>query len=208
MPENYYPFEVKPLPYAYDALEPAINEETMRVHHDRLLKGYVDRLNTVLTAYPRLQRLSLEQMLENPWIIPVSAKVPVMRFGGGVFNHNFFFASLRPANPQNKAVGSLKRAIDRKFGSFEAFRAAFKGEAMAVFGSGWLWLVKDDDNELSLVTTANQDTPISAGYVPLITIDIWEHAYFLQYLNLRDEYIDNWFQVIDWNRAESLYAGT
>ncbi len=205
MAKNEYPFTLIPLPYDDDALEPYINEETMEVHHDRLLKAYVDRLNAVLVAYPQLQELTLTQMLENTAQLPPGVRQAIINFGGGVFNHNFFFESLRPGFYENSPIGSLRLAIDEEFGSYEMFHRVFKEEALSVFGSGWLWLVKKDDGGLLLKRTANQDSPISLGYTPLTVIDVWEHAYFLQYLNLRGDYIDSWFHVIDWAKAEERY---
>ncbi len=207
MTENYYKFNLEPLPYDYSALEPYINTQTMQVHHDRLLKAYVDKLNTTLAAYPKLQRLSLEQMLENTRIIPASVKTSVINFGGGVYNHNFFFNSLRPGTTENTPIGNLGKAIDRKFGSFEEFRKVLKEKSLSVFGSGWMWLTKDYNDNLLLEQTANQNSPISRGHRPIIVIDVWEHAYFLQYLNLRNEYVDNWFNVINWKRADEIYSG-
>jgi len=136
MPKDYYKIDLMPLPYDYTALEPYINTQTMQVHHDRLLKAYVDKLNATLAAYPKLQKLSLEQMLENTYLIPDSARTSVINFGGGVYNHNFFFNSLRPGIAGNIPIGNLGKAIDRKFGSFEEFRKEFKEKALSVFGSG------------------------------------------------------------------------
>lgn len=207
MPENCYRFELPPLPYDYGALEPYINTQTMRVHHDRLQEAYVNKLNTALEDCPQLWGWNLERMLENPCALPVSMRTPVIRFGGGVWNHTFFFRALRPGTGDNRPEGGLGRAIGCKFGSLEAFRAKFKEEAMAVFGSGWMWLVKDCRGELLLEHTANQDSPLTLGHTPLIVVDLWEHAYFLQYLNLRDQYLDSWFSIINWSRAEALYCG-
>jgi len=207
MSENYYRFDLVPLPYEDSALEPYIDTETMRVHHDRLVRAYVEKLNTTLADYPQLQRLSLEQMLQNPCAIPACIRTSVIHFGGGVYNHNFFFASLRPGMAGNAPSGHLGKAIDQRFGAFDAFKKEFKKKAMAVFGSGWMWLVKDRQGRLLLEQTANQNSPLSLGHSPIIVIDVWEHAYFLQYLNLRGEYIDNWFNVINWDRAEEVYTG-
>jgi Fe-Mn family superoxide dismutase len=206
MPENYYPFDLVPLPYAYDALEPFINRQTMQVHHDKLLKAYVDKLNTAVSACPRMQNFSLPYMLSHLCTIPPAYRTQVRRLGGGVWNHNFFFQSLHAENSQNKPTGNLADAIAQEFASCENFKKIFKERAMAVFGSGWLWLVQNCRGNLSLVQTANQDSPISSGLRPLIVIDIWEHAYFLQYLNRRDEYIENWFHVIDWQKANQAYG--
>ena len=205
MPENGYKYELKPLPYDYDALEPFINAQTMQVHHDRLLKAYVDKLNATLETRQRLQKLTLDFMLRNTGIIPADARTNVINFGGGVSNHNFFFASLRPGIAENVPMGTLGKAINKQFGSFEKFRVIFKQKAMSVFGSGWMWLVKGRGGELFLTQTANQNSPLSMRLYPLIVVDVWEHAYFLQYLNLRDKYIDNWFNVINWDKANELY---
>lgn len=206
MSNDCYKLELQPLPYGYDALEPYINTQTMQIHHDRLLKAYVDRTNEILADCPRLQGMPLGQILCNLGTVPANIRTSVTNFGGGVWNHNFFFLSLRPGENTNLPVGALETAIENKFGSFEKFKALFTEHAMAVFGSGWLWLVKDHRNNLSVMKTANQDSPISFGYTPLITIDIWEHAYFLQYLNVRKDYIKNWFHVINWERANEIYA--
>lgn len=205
MAKNEYPFTLIPLPYDDDALEPYIGRETMKVHHDRLLKAYVDRLNAVLAAYPELQELTLTQMLENTMQIPPVVRPAIINFGGGVANHNFFFESLRPGFYENAPTGSLRRAIDEEFGSFAMFRRVFKEEALSVFGSGWLWLVRKDNGNLLLKRTANQDSPLSLGYTPLTVVDVWEHAYFLQYLNLRGDYIDSWFHVVDWDSAQRRF---
>lgn len=205
MAKNEYPFTLIPLPYDDDALEPYIGRETMKVHHDRLLKAYVDRLNAVLAAYPELQELTLTQMLENTMLIPPVVRPAIINFGGGVANHNFFFESLRPGFYENAPTGSLRRAIDEEFGSFAMFRRVFKEEALSVFGSGWLWLVRKDNGNLLLKRTANQDSPLSLGYTPLTVVDVWEHAYFLQYLNLRGDYIDSWFHVVDWDSAQRRF---
>jgi Fe-Mn family superoxide dismutase len=205
MPENYYKIDLMPLTYDYKAMEPYISTQTMQVHHDRLLNAYVDKLNAILALYPNLQKFSLEHMLEKPYIIPEKARISVINFGGAVFNHNFFFNSLKPGTAENVPVGNLGKAIDLTFGSLENFKKVFLEKAMSVFGSGWMWLVKDHNNNLILEQTANQHTPITLGHVPLVVIDVWEHAYFLQYLNLRNEYINNWFNIINWGRADELY---
>lgn len=205
MPYLYYPFEPEPLLYSYSALEPYIDTETMRVHHSRLLQGYVDHLNETLANSPELQRQSITQLLKDPMTLPNDLRQSIINYGGGVYNHNFFFASLKPGSEENAPSGYLAQAIEQRFGSFDDFQKIFKDMAMDVFGSGWLWLVKNHNGRLYLVQTANQDSPISQGWQPLIGIDLWEHAYFLQYLNLREEYIDNWFKVIDWERADKMY---
>lgn len=205
MPENSYKFELTPLPYDYHALEPYINEQTMQIHHDKLLQAYVDKLNTALANNRGLQKTSLENMLKNLHRMPPKIREPIRKFGGGVYNHNFFFLGMRPGSTKNEPSGNLLQAIGRKYNSFANFEQEFTKQAMSVFGSGWLWLVKDCRNRISLVTTSNQDCPLSLGFAPIVVIDVWEHAYFLQYLNHRDEYIRQWFHVIDWDKAEKLY---
>ena len=208
MPENYYRFDLVPLPYDVDALEPYINTETMRVHHNRLLRAYVDKLNAVLDDCVQLQQYSLEQMLQNSFVLPPNLRTSIINFGGGVYNHNFFFETMRPNTDDNAPEGSLAKAIDHRFGSFREFKKQFKEKAMGVFGSGWAWLTVGPRKELEIVQTANQNTPITWGFRPIIVIDVWEHAYFLQYLNLRGDYIDNWWNVVDWKKAEAHYCAS
>lgn len=205
MPENSYKFELTPLPYDYHALEPYINEQTMQIHHDKLLQAYVDKLNAALANNCGLQKTSLENMLKNLHRMPPKIRKPIQKFGGGVYNHNFFFSGMRPGSKKNEPSGNLLQAIGRKYNSFANFEQEFTKQAMSVFGSGWLWLVKDCRNHISLMMTSNQDCPLSLGFAPIVVIDVWEHAYFLQYLNRRDEYIRQWFHVIDWDKAEELY---
>lgn len=205
MPENYYKYELIPLPYAYDALEPYIDTETMQIHHNRHLKTYVDNLNKALEDSPKLQKLSLEQLLKYPSEIPVSKRKPVLNNAGGVYNHNFFFKTLRPGTLNNKPVRSLSYEIEIHFGSFEQFQSKFKEQALAVFGSGYLWLVRNRKGALMLFPTANQDSPISYGYCPILSIDVWEHAYYLKHKNLRGDYINDWWNVVNWEQAEKNY---
>lgn len=207
MSDHCYPFSVEPLPYEADALEPYINTQTMQIHHDRLYKAYVDRLNALLEECSALQNTSLEQMLSVPSRLPSPVRTRIVNFGGGVWNHRFFFAALRPGRQNNQPSGGLLTAIERKYGSFEQFRKFFHEKAMAVFGSGWLWLVKDRSGCIFIEETPNQNCPLSCGHTPLTAIDVWEHAYFLQYLNLRSDYIDNWFSVVNWAAAEQIYQG-
>lgn len=205
MPINSYKFELMPLPYVYDALEPFIDEETMRIHHDKHLGAYVDKLNSALEGYPALQGLSLQQLLKCPDSIPLKIRTAVVNNGGGVYNHNFFFNTLKPHVEGNMPSGSLAQAIDKEYGCFESFKKKFKEQALAVFGSGYLWLVGDSAGGLRLVKTANQDTPITYGYCPILPIDVWEHAYYLKHQNRRDEYIDDWWNVVNWAKADKYY---
>ena len=202
---EHYPFENPPLPYAYDALEPYIDTRTMHLHHDRHLQTYVDNLNKALKDYPALHSWSLEQLLIDADRLPAAIQTPVKNNGGGVYNHIFYFNGLSNTDTRHQA-GALYSAIVRDFGSPQQFYSAFKDAALAVFGSGYAWLVTDKTGKLSIIKLANQNTPIAKGLCPIAAIDVWEHAYYLKHYNERAAYIDDWFQVADWSRAGALYS--
>ena len=204
---EHYPFVNPPLPYAYDALEPYIDEKTMHLHHDRHLQTYVDNLNNTLKEYPELQGLSLTALLANINELPEGARRSVRNNGGGVYNHIFYFDGMSNAETRSNA-GPLYYAIEDAFGSYEKFYDAFKESTLSVFGSGYAWLVVDQDGKLTIITSANQDTPVAVNAAPILGIDVWEHAYYLKHYNERAAYIDDWFQVVDWERAAMLYADT
>ena len=201
---KHYPFENPPLPYAYDALEPYIDTLTMHLHHDRHLQTYIDNLNKALADYPALHGMSLEQLLTNADRLPAAIQTAVTNNGGGVYNHIFYFNGMSPSDTRNQA-GELAGAIVQDFGSVDAFFEAFKKAALAVFGSGYAWLVIDRSGNLKIVKLANQNTPIAKGLCPIVTIDVWEHAYYLKHYNERAKYVDDWFHVADWSRAGKLY---
>ncbi len=197
-------YTLKPLPYDYKALEPSIDETTVHIHHDKHQQAYVDKCNTAMEKHPELFNKTIAQVLSDLMSVPVDIKKDVTNQGGGVFNHTFYWETLSAKHNQ-QPIGNLKAAIDSTFGSYEDFKAQFKQQAISVFGSGWTWLVKDANNAVKIVNTANQDTPISSHLVPLLTIDVWEHAYYLKYQNLRPNYIDNFFNILDWEKAEQFY---
>lgn len=199
-------FQTEPLPYPYDGLAPHIDAETLRVHHDVLYKRYVDKLNAALAAYPDYDCYSLEELILGCAYLPPDIGKTVFNQAGGAFNHRFYFDGMRPA-PSPEPKGRLGEGIKNTFGSFEEFRKKYKEQGMAVFGSGWTWLCADCDGGLKIVNTANQDTPFSIGLHPLICTDIWEHSYFLQYKAARDSYLDAWFRVAYWPKAEEHYEG-
>lgn len=203
MQNEKYPFVNLPLPYAYDALEPYIDTQTMILHHDRHLKTYIDNLNTILRSYPWLQRLTLIELLQNIPRLPAQAQEPIQNNAGGVYNHRFYFNGMQPAKNQQPS-GALATAIDQDFGSLEQWKKDFQAAALSVFGSGYAWLVYDG-NKLRIVTTPNQNTPLETGLCPILAIDVWEHAYYLKHYNMRADYINNWFSVINWAQAEANY---
>ena len=201
---NTNEFTVVPLPYAYDALEPYIDKETMTIHHDKHYKTYVDNLNKAISKDPELQSKSLSELLLNIDSLPEDIQVSVRNNGGGTFNHEFFWNIMTP-NSTKKPSKTLAEAINRDFGSFDNFKEEFKKASLSRFGSGWCWLLSDENGKLTIESTANQDTPLPLNLKPIIALDVWEHAYYLKYQNKRDEYIDNFWNVVNWELAEDLY---
>lgn len=198
-----YPFVNEPLPYAYDALEPYIDEKTMHLHHDKHLQTYIDNLNKILEGYPEFQEWALEQLLFNIASLPAEIQTGVKNNAGGVFNHQFYFDNLK--NPSGEPVGLLSEAITEDFGGFAAFKDKMKAAGLSVFGSGYAWLAVNALGRLTIVTTANQDTPLPLGLCPVLNLDVWEHAYYLKNFNVRANYIENWFHVVNWEQAERNY---
>lgn len=201
---RYQKYQVKELPYQYDSLEPYIDEETMILHHDKHYQTYVNNLNTALDKHPELYEYSLTDLLKDTDSLPKDISNAVINNGGGVYNHEFFFDIMTPE--KTNLSGNLKSAITRDFGSLDNFKSEFSKAALSVFGSGWAWLVSDSDGKLSIITTKNQDNPISLNLKPIIGIDVWEHAYYLKYKNERSKYIDNWFNLINWDKALTNYS--
>lgn len=203
---DHYPFELIPLSYDYQALEPYIDTQTMIIHHDGHLKTYVDNLNNALKDYPQFHSWELERLLRNPERLPGKIQTAVKNNGGGVYNHNFFFYSM--GNTNNMPSSKMQKMIENSFGSLNQFVIKFKEAALSVFGSGWAWLAADPNGRLKIVTTANQDTLLRTRLLPILPIDVWEHAYYLKHQNKRADYIDDWFYVIDWRTVEdNLMAG-
>jgi Fe-Mn family superoxide dismutase len=193
--------ELMKLPYAYNALEPFIDEETMKLHHLKHHQAYVNKLNKALEEHKELQEKSLEELIKGLNEIPEEIKTPVRNNGGGVINHNFFWLILKK---NTEFQGEIAEAIKEKFGSYEKFKEEFSHAALTLFGSGWVWLVLNK-NELEIIQTANQDSPLTQGKIPLLTLDVWEHAYYLKYKNKRAEYIEAFFNVINWNKVNQHY---
>ncbi len=199
-----YPFVVRPLPYEYDALIPVLNEETLTFHHDRHYKTYVDNLNSALADYPELQKLSLKELLIKAEELPLGVRTAVRNNGGGVYNHELYFDAMKSPCGQ-EPVGELAQAIDRDFGSEKEWKEQMKQAAVSQFGSGWAWLVSDKAGKLTIVQTANQDVPDLREYTPIFLVDVWEHAYYLQYQNRRADYVEGWFGLINWRKAQQRY---
>ena len=202
MEQHCYPFENLPLPYDYNALEPNIDGKTMEIHHDVLLRGYVDRLNELLACQPKLQCMSLEQLLRGQLPAACPDRFRLRFEAGGVYNHRFFFRGMTPggSNPSRR----MEQILCRAFGGMEELRHRMVEMAACVGGSSYIWLVLCGDR-LRLVTTAGQEAPISQGLSPVLGLDLWEHAYFLKHISDRRQYAEDWFDLIDWKRAESCY---
>jgi Fe-Mn family superoxide dismutase len=198
------PYTLPPLPYAYEALEPHIDAETMRIHHDKHHQAYISNANKLLADHPELAKMSPEELLSNLDKAPESIRTGLRNNVGGHLNHTMFWQMMRP-NGGGKPSGILAAAIEKNFGSFEEFQAQFSDAAMKRFGSGWAWLVKDGD-KLAILSTPNQDSPVLDGKIPLLGIDVWEHAYYLKYQNRRADYVKAWWNVVNWSYVEQLFA--
>ena len=187
------------LPYAFDALEPYIDEETMHLHHDKHHNTYVTNLNAAIEKYPELGEKSIEELLSDMDAIPTDIKTAVRNNGGGHANHSFFWKIMAP-NAGGEPTGAIKEAIDDAFGDFATFKEEFKKAAAGRFGSGWAWLVLEN-GKLAITSTANQDSPWMEGKKPILGLDVWEHAYYLKYKNVRPEYIEAFWNVVNWEEV-------
>ncbi len=199
-------FQLVPLPYAYDALEPYIDTMTMQIHHDKHHAAYVNNLNTAMDKHPELSGKTVEELLSNLNAVPEDIRTVVRNHGGGTLNHNIFWEIMAP-KAGGEPTGNLGKAIDSAFGSFANFKTEFEKAAGARFGSGWAWLVKKSD-KLSIVSTANQDSPLSEGMgmTPLLGVDVWEHAYYLKYQNRRADYVTAWWNVVNWDAVAKRFS--
>jgi superoxide dismutase, Fe-Mn family len=197
-------FELPPLPYAYDALEPYIDVQTMQLHHDKHHATYVTNLNNALKGHD-FENLPVEQVIRRLSEVPESARTAVRNNGGGHLNHSMFWQIMKP-NGGGQPAGELASAITSTFGSFDAFKTAFNDAGVKRFGSGWAWLVADRSGKLQVVSTANQDSPLIDGLYPVMGNDVWEHAYYLKYQNRRPEYLGAWWNVVNWDEIAKRYA--
>jgi Fe-Mn family superoxide dismutase len=197
-------FELPALPYAQDALEPVIDSKTMEIHHDKHHAAYVNNLNKALEGHPDLQKLPIDKLISNLAQVPENARTAVRNNGGGHFNHTMFW-SLMKKGGGGEPSGELQKAIAAAFGSFPEFKTKFAAAGVARFGSGWAWLVVRD-GKLVIESTPNQDSPVMDGGKPVLGLDVWEHAYYLKYQNRRPDYIEAWWNVVDWANVAEHYT--
>ena len=197
-------YKLPDLPYAFDALEPYIDEETMHLHHDKHHNTYVTNLNAAIEKYPELGEKSVEELISNMDAIPTDIKIAVQNNGGGHANHSFFWKIMAP-NAGGEPTGEIKEAIDEAFGDFATFKEEFKKAAAGRFGSCWAWLVLED-GKLAITSTANQDSPLMTGQTPILGLDVWEHAYYLKYKNVRPDYIAAFWNVVNWDEVNKQFA--
>ena len=197
-------FELPPLPYAYDALEPYIDAQTMQLHHDKHHATYVTNLNNALQGH-EYANLPIEQVIRRLNEVPESARTAVRNNGGGHINHSMFWQIMKP-NGGGAPTGEIADAINSTFGSFDAFQTAFNDAGAKRFGSGWAWLVLDRSGKLQVTSTANQDSPFTEGFYPILGNDVWEHAYYLKYQNRRPDYLKAWWNVVNWDEINKRFA--
>ncbi|MCJ7740187.1 superoxide dismutase [Candidatus Microgenomates bacterium] len=197
-------FTLPNLPYAYEALEPYIDRETMHFHHDKHHATYVANLNDLLKDQKEFAQMEIGQLVRSFNKIPEAIRQKVINNAGGVINHNHYWQLMSPKDEKNQPQGKLLEALNSAFGGLEKFQENFSAKALGRFGSGWIWLIAKD-NKLEIVDTANQDTPESEGYKPLLTLDVWEHAYYLKYQNRRADYIKAWWNVVNWKEVEKRF---
>jgi len=199
------PFELPPLPYEYTALEPYIDEQTMHLHHDKHHQAYVTNLNAAIDKHPELSGKSVEDLIKNLGGVPDDIRAAVRNNGGGHINHTMFWELMKPGGGKEPS-GALADAIITTFGSVDDLKSAINDAGVKRFGSGWTWLVKASDGKLQVVSTANQDNPLSEGHYPILGNDVWEHAYYLKYQNRRADYLAAWWNVVNWDEVAKRFA--
>ncbi len=197
-------YELPPLPYDYSALEPYIDTQTMQLHHDKHHQTYVTNVNNALQGHDQLAAMSVDDLLRNIKQVPESIRTAVQNNAGGHSNHSMFWNIMTP-NGGGEPTGNLASAIQQAFGSFDAFKTAFNDAGTKRFGSGWAWLVLDSSGKLQVISTANQDSPLMDGLYPVMGNDVWEHAYYLKYQNRRPEYLNAWWNVVNWDAIAHRY---
>ena len=199
-----YPFELPALGYAHDALEPHVDARTMEIHHGKHHAGYTNNLNKALEGHKALHKKSAEELVADLSALPEGIRTAVRNNGGGYLNHALFWDIMSPGGAK-APKGELAKAIDKKFGSFDDFKAKLQAAAAGQFGSGWGWLAVDKKGELDVLATPNQDTPLMQGMTPILGVDVWEHAYYLKYQNRRPDYLQAWWNTVNWPEVEKRY---
>lgn len=197
-------FDLPVLPYDFQALEPVIDARTVEIHYTKHHATYLKNLNTALEKYPQFYGKSLESLIAALDLVPEDIRTAVRNNGGGVYNHDLYWKSMSP-NAGGRPVGTLAAQIDKTFGDFDSFKSAFEKAGLTRFGSGYAWLSAKADGALVLHSTANQDSPVQENLIPLLVVDVWEHAYYLNYQNRRADYLSRWWEVVDWQGAEKRY---
>ncbi|MBD1824013.1 superoxide dismutase [Cyanobacteria bacterium FACHB-DQ100] len=203
-------FELQPLPYAYDALEPYIDATTMQIHHDKHHAAYVNNLNAAIEKYSDLQSKSVDELVTDLNQVPEDVRTAVRNNAGGHVNHTMFW-EIMGSNGRGEPTGAIAEAINNTFGSFDAFKQQFNDAGVKRFGSGWVWLVRSAQGDLKIISTPNQDSPLTEGHTPILGNDVWEHAYYLKYQNRRPEYLNAWWNVLNWEeinrRFDAAFSG-
>jgi Fe-Mn family superoxide dismutase len=203
--ERFMTFELKPLPYPSDALEPHIDARTMEIHHGKHHATYVTNLNNALKDQPEISKKSIEEIITKLDAVPETIRTTVRNNGGGHWNHDFFWKLMTPGGAE-APTGDLEKAINAAFGNFDEFKAKFKTAGLGRFGSGWAWLIANKDGSLAIVSTPNQDNPLMEGKTAILGCDVWEHAYYLNYQNRRADYLDAWWTVVNWDVVAKNYG--
>ena len=196
-------FNLPDLPYAYEALEPHVDAETMKIHHDKHHQAYMDKFNAALEKYPEFYAMSVEEILKDLDKVPEDVRTAVANNGGGYYHHSIFWHMMAPDG--GKPSQEVEEAFNKAFGGVDEFKEKFTKESATHFASGWTWLVKGADGELSIISTNNQDSPVSQGLTPLLGLDTWEHAYYIKYQNRRPEYIQAWWNVVNWTYVNQKF---
>ena len=199
-------YKLPDLPYAYDALEPYIDAKTMEIHHSKHHQAYITKVNAALEG-SSFGNTSIDELCTKLSDVPENIQGAVRNNGGGHFNHSLFWSILSPKNESSEPSVELNNAINNSFGSMESLKEEFSNTAATRFGSGWAWLIKEDDGSLTISSTANQDNPLMEGKTPILGLDVWEHAYYLNYQNRRPDYINAFFNIINWDAVSALYNG-
>jgi len=194
-------FTLPELPYAFDALEPAIDARTMEVHYTKHHQGYLNKLNTALDNQPELFKKDIADILRDLSVVNEDIRTAVKNNGGGYYHHSLFWEMMAPAGNTSPSGETVAKLTDT-FGDMDSFRDEFSKKAVGLFGSGWVWLARSDEGKLEIITTSNQDSPVSSGYNPVLGLDVWEHAYYLHYQNRRADYIKAWWDIVNWDAVE------